>query len=311
MPEPLPDVNREHDCYHYQAPSGQRCGSPALKGEYYCYHHHIKHAKRAQNRVLIDPEVTRMEIPVIEDRASIFLALAAVIHRLAENTIDTRRAGQMIYGLQVAMRALEPPRVQRAPAANPITKPGAPEPALSVSKGSSPLHRDDPGATPASPNPGPVAPAPHSEHPAVEPATDNLQPATRSNPQPATPTTIPITKESLLYFLRSRHCASCNAELFPAEELTERPNPGAPPEVIEESRPALPAPQPATEDLQPATVLPTLHAVAENPPRGVVPRNTRNPGSFLPPIILSNRSMIGVTLRLDSRLTNSCLEAER
>src|SRR5580698_6071478 len=128
MPEPLPDVNREHDCYHYQAPSGQRCGSPALKGEYYCYHHLVRKNARDYRRVLIDPEVTRMEIPVIEDRTSIFLALAAVIHRLAENTIDTRRAGQMIYGLQVAMRALEPPRAQRA------TNSGAPEPALSMSK---------------------------------------------------------------------------------------------------------------------------------------------------------------------------------
>ena len=54
----------------------------------------------------IDPEITRMEIPVLEDRASIFVAIAAVIHRLAENTIDTKRSGQMIYGLQALLRAL-------------------------------------------------------------------------------------------------------------------------------------------------------------------------------------------------------------
>src|ERR1035441_5925534 len=84
MPAPIPDLSRDQQCHHYQAPSGQRCGSPALKGEYYCYHHHIKHADRS-NRVLIDPEVTRMEVPPIEDRASIFVALAAVVHRLAEN----------------------------------------------------------------------------------------------------------------------------------------------------------------------------------------------------------------------------------
>ena len=113
MPEPLEDLNRDHVCHFYQAPTGQRCGSPALKGEYYCYHHHLKHANRFNRRVLIDPEITCMEVPVIEDRASIFVALAAVIHRLAENTVDTRRAGQMIYGLQVALQALPP-----APAAN-------------------------------------------------------------------------------------------------------------------------------------------------------------------------------------------------
>src|SRR5665213_3296930 len=108
MPSPIPDLTRDQQCHFYMAPTGQRCGSPALKGEYYCYHHHLKHAKRTQQRVLIDPEVTRMEVPPIEDRASIFIALAAVVHRLAENTIDTRRAGQMIYGLQVAMQALPP-----------------------------------------------------------------------------------------------------------------------------------------------------------------------------------------------------------
>ena len=38
-----------------------------------------------------------------------------------------------------------------------------------------------------------------------------------------------------MYFLRARHCYNCNAELFPAEELTERPFPGAAPQIIEEN----------------------------------------------------------------------------
>ncbi len=270
MPAPIPDLSRDQQCHHYQAPTGQRCGSPALKGEYYCYHHHIKHANRNSRRILIDPEITCMEIPPIEDRASIFIALAAVLHRLAENTIDTRRAGQMIYGLQVAMRALDPPRT----AANP----GAPEPALSSSKGSSPLYRDDPGVTPtASVHDEPAADTADSISTAPDPAT---QPAT-NNQQPATPRTIPITKESLLYFLRSRHCYNCNAELFPAHELTERRNPGAPREIIEEARPSLPAPQPATDNLQPATVLPTLNAVASNPPSNLSGDPLPLPGVFV------------------------------
>ena len=248
MPEPLPDTNRDHQCYHYQAPAGQRCGSPAMKGEYYCYHHLLKTNYKKDRRILIDPEVTRMEIPTIEDRASIFVALAAVLHRLAENTIDTRRAGQMIYGLQVAMRALDPPpayRSRSSAAANTAANPGGPV--------SSPLHRDGPGVANRTPGPAPATPC---QHPATQPAT--------CDSHPPTPVTIPITKESLLYFLRSRHCYNCNAELFPASQLTERPNPGAPPEVIEEASPALPGPQPATANLQPPTVLPTLHAVAEN-----------------------------------------------
>ena len=108
MPFAVPNIETDLQCHHIQSPTGQRCGSPAMKGEYYCYHHHLKRAKRLDRRVLIDPEITRMEIPVLEDRASIFVAIAAVIHRLAENTIDTKRSGQMIYGLQALLRALPP-----------------------------------------------------------------------------------------------------------------------------------------------------------------------------------------------------------
>src|ERR1019366_5025284 len=49
MPEPIADHNRDRICYHYLAPTDRRCGSPALKGEYYCYHRHIKQA--AGNRI--------------------------------------------------------------------------------------------------------------------------------------------------------------------------------------------------------------------------------------------------------------------
>jgi hypothetical protein len=221
MPEPLPDTNRDHQCYHYQAPNGQRCGSPAMKGEYYCYHHLVKTNYKKNHRVLIDPEITRMELPPIEDRASIFIALAAVVHRLAENTIDTRRAGQIIYGLQVAMRALEPPRTQRTHSKPAAEAPPAAAPSNNRCHSGRAQRVEEPRGT------------------TLATTADTTPP-----PNPAAPKTIPITKESLLYFLRSRHCYNCNAELFPAEELTERRNPGAPPEVIEEARPALPAPDP-------------------------------------------------------------------
>jgi hypothetical protein len=67
MPEPISNPRHDQQCHHYQAPTGQRCGSPAMKGDYYCYFHLIKHRKA---RVLIDPEVTRLELPVIEDRSA-------------------------------------------------------------------------------------------------------------------------------------------------------------------------------------------------------------------------------------------------
>ena len=225
MPEPIPDLRRNQQCHHYQAPTGERCGSPALKGEYYCYHHHIKHAHRS--RVLIDPEVTRMELPAIEDRAGIFLALVAVVHRLAENTIDTRRAGHMIQALRSALQALSTPKAPPAP-----KPPPAPD-----------THPEAQSETASETPPAPEsAAAPESQpdaHSALKPletlAASGLEPsgletsdslaarsphravqAQTAHHDPPTPTQISISKEGLRYFLRSRHCAHCNAELFPA-----------------------------------------------------------------------------------------------
>ena len=239
MPAPIPDLSRDQQCHHYQAPTGQRCGSPAIKGEYYCYFHHIKHANRANRRVLIDPEVTALELPVIEDRATIFVAITAIVHRLAANTLDTKRAGQMLFGLQNALLALPPePAETPEPAAqsgcngcccrhrNKRRKP-EPEQARNSSPNPDPSCHSDPEAKPNG-----------EESPHSNPAASSAAPAhgqTTDNEPPTPPKKISITKESLIYFLRARHCYSCNAELFPADELTYRRYPGAPTEVIEEN----------------------------------------------------------------------------
>ena len=43
-----------------------------------------------------------LQLPDVEDSASIQLALIEVIHALAANQLDPRRAGLLLYGLQVA-----------------------------------------------------------------------------------------------------------------------------------------------------------------------------------------------------------------
>jgi len=120
------------------------------------------------------------------------------------------------------MRALEPPPSQRC-RTSPETK-SASQPTTAHPNKSCHSERAQRAGEPREPTPTRAA---------------NTTPP----PDPPAPTTISISKQSLLYFLRSRHCASCNAELFPANQLTERPNPGAPPEIIEEARRALPAPE--------------------------------------------------------------------
>jgi hypothetical protein len=46
MPAPIPDLSRDQQCHHYQTPTGVRCGSPAMKNEYYCYFHNCKRQNR-------------------------------------------------------------------------------------------------------------------------------------------------------------------------------------------------------------------------------------------------------------------------
>ena len=46
--------------------------------------------------------VSRFQLPDVEDSASIQLALIEGIHALAADQLDARRAGLLLYGLQVA-----------------------------------------------------------------------------------------------------------------------------------------------------------------------------------------------------------------
>jgi hypothetical protein len=48
------------------------------------------------------PETLPLQLPDVEDSASIQLALIEVIHALAANQLDPRRAGLLLYALQVA-----------------------------------------------------------------------------------------------------------------------------------------------------------------------------------------------------------------
>jgi hypothetical protein len=48
------------------------------------------------------PENTSLALPPIEDSASIQLALIDVLQALAANQLDPKRAGLLLYGLQVA-----------------------------------------------------------------------------------------------------------------------------------------------------------------------------------------------------------------
>jgi hypothetical protein len=72
---------------------GQRCRAAALKGKPYCYFH-MKFDRMYRRDT--------PEIPPLEDSTSVLLAIGQVVRPLNYETIDCRRAGLMLYRLQVA-----------------------------------------------------------------------------------------------------------------------------------------------------------------------------------------------------------------
>jgi hypothetical protein len=83
-------------CHHLH-PTGNRCGSPALRGEQFCFFHHpTRHppTRRAAR--------TPFDVPAITDPEALQIALSEVIRRLADNTLDTKRAGLLLLTLQMA-----------------------------------------------------------------------------------------------------------------------------------------------------------------------------------------------------------------
>jgi hypothetical protein len=116
-------------CRHIRV-NGERCGARALVNQIFCYFHvelerrhrclnrrnklsselsTILHPMSFQDGAQRDPifaEPTgppfQLDLPPLEDRHSIQVALSLVITALAEGRIDPKRAAMLFYGLQVA-----------------------------------------------------------------------------------------------------------------------------------------------------------------------------------------------------------------
>ncbi len=111
-------------CSHVRT-NGAICQSPALRDSNYCYFHQrerqrqdnlrqartVKLSTKAPDRDDMDAEILEsLAIPVLEDAAAIQVATTAVLQAFAANHIRPRRAGLMLYGLQIA--ALNLPQVR-------------------------------------------------------------------------------------------------------------------------------------------------------------------------------------------------------
>jgi hypothetical protein len=96
---------------------GRRCGSFCLRGEEFCYYHHNSRRpvpiQELEHRRLHREE---FRLPNLEDRSAIQHAITEVLQRIAANEIDPRRAGLLLYGLQIASLNLPKPDPYAKPA---------------------------------------------------------------------------------------------------------------------------------------------------------------------------------------------------
>jgi hypothetical protein len=99
-PPPAPDLPLAPLCRHVM-PSGRRCRAFRLKHEKYCYYHLRLHFRQQTRRDKWPVDLD--DIPHVEDRASVQVNLEYVVRALLTDTIADRKAGLLLYALQLAM----------------------------------------------------------------------------------------------------------------------------------------------------------------------------------------------------------------
>jgi hypothetical protein len=85
-------------CTHIKV-TGVRCGSPALRGEQFCYFH-----QRMIRGVQIPTNARLHPVALIENEEAIQASLMEVINALARNTIDLKRAELILRALHIATK---------------------------------------------------------------------------------------------------------------------------------------------------------------------------------------------------------------
>lgn len=87
---------------HRIMPDGHQCGSPALRGEDYCYFHHPSRMPKPRKQRTRYPNLDPEMISEIDSPEAIHQSLSSVLHALASDTISLYQAQTLIYALQLA-----------------------------------------------------------------------------------------------------------------------------------------------------------------------------------------------------------------
>jgi hypothetical protein len=98
-----------NECRHIKA-GGARCHAAALRGMQHCYFHAtLRRLANSKNQPPNEP----LQIPVLEDTKSIQIALTQVISALGASRIDQRRAGLLLYAIQIAVQINSRPPAEK------------------------------------------------------------------------------------------------------------------------------------------------------------------------------------------------------
>jgi hypothetical protein len=89
-----------YQCHHI-FPDDARCGSPRMRDEQFCYYHHDTRRAivRPHDRIL---RRSTFSLFTPTSQNAILESLGEVMTRVAVNDIDPRRAGLLLYALQLA-----------------------------------------------------------------------------------------------------------------------------------------------------------------------------------------------------------------
>jgi len=102
-----------NECHHIKT-NGYKCEASALRGQPFCYFHTLSRTReqRLANQPALpppEPAITpvALELPLLEDANAVQIAVSLVVSALAGNRIEPRRAGVLIYALQLASTNLQ------------------------------------------------------------------------------------------------------------------------------------------------------------------------------------------------------------
>jgi len=122
----------QYECRHILV-NGKKCAAVALLKSPWCFFHHRVYRQRAESqrrsqivsaqaegpaesqasdRICVPvrppsaPAALGIDLPHIEDTSSVQLAINNVLHAIAADRVDTKRAGLLLYGLQIALSAV-------------------------------------------------------------------------------------------------------------------------------------------------------------------------------------------------------------